>query len=252
MRLTNLFFFKILRGAILEVVGKWRPLLQALVLPAALMMAANYATQYVMRRHFEATGSIEGLTVLAYSQLGVWILLYALFGMSSHRIILTGGDSLPHRFGIYWTMRETRFLGWLVLVGIIHMLLTFPFQYAIAYLRPYVPPEYIPWQIATYVPMLLATYMDGRVSMVLPATAVGERSSIVESWHWTRGRGLHIAAALLIAAVASDLLAIGTRAVLEDLPLAARLVSHVLNFPLVAVAVGIISVSYRELRPVDS
>ncbi len=248
MGLTELFFVKILRGAVVEVIGKWRPLLRALTVPAVLMIGTSYATQYLLQWHFSTYGSFEGLKVLGYVQAGVWLLLYVLFGISCHRIILLGDTSLPNRFGLYWTLRETRFLGWAVLVGAIHMLIIYLFKVTAIYLPFFGPPEYKYWQITWYLPMLLATYIDGRISLVLPATAVDQRSSIVESWRLTRGRGLHIAAALLITAFASDLLGSAIISFLKELGLAARLVSNAINFPLVAVAVGIVSITYRELR----
>lgn len=244
MGLTDVFFVRILRGAVFEVVTRWRPLLRALILPTVLIMALTYTTQYLMQWQYATYGSMEGLKALGYLQFAVWLLLYALFAMSCHRVILLGEESLPSRYGIYWTMRETRFLGWVVLVGTVYMLLVFPFQVATLYL----PRSWWDWQLMWYLPTLLATYIDGRISLVLPATAVGERSSIVESWRLTRSRGLHIAAALFIAAVATDLVSMGTRFVLQDVPQVAQLVSNVLKFPLVAVAVGIISVTYRELN----
>jgi hypothetical protein len=237
------FVVRILRAAVVEVVARWRPLLRALLLPAVLMTATSLATQYLMRWYYTTHGAMEPTVWLGYIQAFVWLVLYVLFGMSCHRVILLGEGSLPSRFGIYWTMRETRFLGWVVLLGAVHMLLTFPFQVAALYWQP----EFNPWLITWYVPLLLATYIDGRISMVLPATAAEEPSSIVKSWQLTRGKGLHIMAALFIAALASDVVAQVTRNVLEDLPQTARLVSSAINFPLVAVAVGILSVTYREL-----
>lgn len=248
----QLFFVRILRGAVFEVITRWRPLLCALILPAVLMIATSNATQYLMRWHYATHGSIEGVQVLGYVQLVVSLLLHTLFAMSCHRIILLSDEPLPRRFGIYWTMRETRFLGWVVLVGMIYMLMSFPFISAATYLRLYLPPDSFYWHINAYVPILLATYVDGRISLVLPATAVGERSSIIESWRLTSGKGLHIAAALLVAAIASDFVGSGINRLMEDLPQVARLVSSMLTFPLVAIAVGIISITYRELSANES
>jgi hypothetical protein len=244
MGLTDLFFVRILRGAVVEVVGKWRPLLRALILPAVLMTATSLAALYAMVWYFDMGGSMKRLAVLGYTQFVIWLLLYVLFGMSCHRIILLGEGSLPSRFGIYWTMRETRFMGWVILVGTISMLVVYPFQFATLYLPPYS----IHWSITWYVPLVLATYIDGRISMVLPATAVGERSSIVESWRLTRGKGLHIMAALFIAALATDLVGMGIKTIFDGVPIVSQVVSRAINFPLVAVAVGIISVTYRELN----
>ena len=124
------------------------------------------------------------------------------------------------------------------------MLLSMPLQTAALYMQQ---SWYTDWWIAWYLPVLPAIYVDGRISLVLPATAVGERSNIVESWRMTRGNGLDIAAALLIATIATALVGISVRWLIGDFPHLARLVSNMLNFPLVAVAVGIISVTYREL-----
>ena len=37
--------------------------------------------------------------------------LYAVFATIVHRVVLLGDHALPSRWGIFWTERETRFLG---------------------------------------------------------------------------------------------------------------------------------------------
>lgn len=228
---------RILWEAISEVYEKREPLLRALTLPAALMVVLTGL-------YLRAGSDIEA----HWFVYGVWLLIYAVFAVSCHRIILLGDDSLPNPYGLYWSMRETRFLGWFILIIIIYTLLSLPLTIAAALLPGWLQSMQLSW----YLPIFLTAYFEGRISMVLPATAVDKRSSISHSWRMTRGYGVIIAIALFAVAVVMDLIIITTNYVLPDSPQLAKVVSDVLGFPLVAVAVGVLSVTYRELAKAES
>jgi hypothetical protein len=223
---------RILWEAVSEVLQKREPLLRALTLPAALMVVLTGL-------YLRAGTNIEAYWFLY----GVWLLIYAVFAVSCHRIILLGDDSLPNAYGLYWSMRETRFLGWFILVVIIYTLVSLPLRIATTLL----PGWFHALQLSWYLPIFLTAYFEGRISMVLPATAVDERSNIFHSWRITRGYGMAIAIALFLVALVMDLIIITTNFVLPDSPRLAKVVSDALGFPLVAVAVGVLSVTYRRL-----
>lgn len=228
---------RILWEAISEVLEKREPLLRALTLPAVLMV--------VLTGLYLRAGANTGAHWFLY---GVWLLIYAVFAVSCHRIILLGADSLPNAYGLYWSARETRFLGWFILVAIIYTLLSLPLYVATLIL----PGWFHDLQLSWYLLLFLTAYIEGRISMVLPASAVDERSSISDSWRMTQGYGLAIAVALFAVALVMNLIIIATDYVLPGSPHLAKLVSDVLGFPLVAVAVGVLSVTYRALTKSSS
>ena len=128
--------------------------------------------------------------------------LYALFATVVHRVVLLGEQSLPNRWGIFWTERETRFLGWLIGIWFLHVALSFPTGIiAVAFSMAFTG-----WDgawVATILGYLVAAYFDGRFGLVLPATAIDRRSSFRESWAMSRGKGMMIAMALVVPAIIS-------------------------------------------------
>lgn len=226
----------ILKSAITEVADNIQPLFLALVLPAI-------GSTIVLLLWME----------LGHLQIAQWLLLaasvffYALFATSCHRIILLGSQSLPNRYGIYWSLRETRFAGWLIIIGIIYGAISTPFQVATMHL----PQVFHDWQLSWYLPVFAASYFEGRISMVLPATAVDQKLNVAGSWYLTRGRGMAIAMALFATILVMDFLTVLTERVLfKDLIFVGRTIGSLLVFPFIALAVAILSVVYREVSSV--
>jgi len=230
---TGLHPITILQDAISEVSSKWPALLRALALPAS---GTAMATILVLKDGYSAN--------LQWALVIPMLAFYALFATSCHRIILLGAESLPNEFGIYWSYRETRFAGWLVVVAIAYAVVSAPFQLLFMATPQFLSDLHISW----YLHVFVATYFEGRFSMVLPATAVDQRMDLRGSWYLTRGSGLAIAVALFIPALGMDLLHILVASLLEEHSLLlATLVSEILIFPIIAVAVGVLSVTYRAV-----
>ena len=230
---TGLRPIAILQDAISEISSKWRALLYALVLPAS---GSAIATVLVLKYGYST--NVQWMLVVPM------LAFYALFATSCHRIILLGAESLPNEFGLYWSYRETRFTGWLVVVAIVYALLSAPF----ALLFMATPQLLHDLQISWYLQVFVASYFEGRFSMVLPATAVDQKMDLRGSWYLTRGSGLAIAVALFIPALGMDFLHLLVANLLEEHSfLLATLVSEILVFPMIAVAVGVLSVTYRSV-----
>jgi len=226
----------ILKSAISEVADNSQPLFLALVLPT---IGSTTVTLLWIE--------------LGHLRLAQWLLLaasvyfYALFATSCHRIILLGSQSLPNRYGIYWSLREARFAGWLIIIAIIYGAISFPFQ--IATMR--LPQVFHDWQLSWYLPAFAASYFEGRISMVLPATAVDQKLDLPGSWYLTRGRGLAIAIALFATILVMDFLTVlAERVFFKDFIFVGRTFGTLLVFPFIALAVAILSVVYREVSSV--
>jgi hypothetical protein len=223
----------ILIEATTEVVEKRFELLRALIFPVA-----GSTSVLLFGHRMGPPGLSQWLLVAAY------FVFYALFAVSCHRIILLGKNSLPNEFGLYWTLRETRFAGWLFVIFVVYTALAFPFGLATLLLPQQVVVTQIPWYLWTFI----MTYFEGRISMVLPAAAVEQRMNLPSSWYLTRGHGLAIAIALFIPALAIDMITLVVNRILfRDAPIAGEVIESILVYPLVAIAVGVISVTYRKV-----
>jgi len=177
---------------------------------------------------------------------------YVMFATICHRIVLLGDKTLPNRWGLFWSVRETRFLGWLIVLGVIAAAVSLPIWYSVL-LLPFSAMKWSLLLITTFACVMASIYFDGRFGLVLPATAVGNRLNPIKSWRFTTGNGWSIFGALMIPVLATRLIDY----LLFDLLLdtASLIVSFfrgLLFYPLIAVGIVVITIAYRELAiPAD-
>ncbi len=226
----------VVEQAFIETERHWRALLKALLIPAILTTALPLA--------IPETGESLGWSTLLAALSGAIGVMYA---VSCHRILLVGETSLPNRYGIYWTQRETRFIGWSIAIGLLALFAMMPLGIVFGLDAVGDLTGIVGWLkgLAIYVP---AAYVISRLSMVFPATAIDLRPSLEESWYLTRNNGWRLTVALalpglLIYAVAYAF----NRAVgIPEGPLASTFLA--LCFCLVgAVEITVLSVSFRFL-----
>jgi hypothetical protein len=228
--------FALVVEAINEIVGKRATLLGAAFLPiAGIFLIDALATE---------------ITASAWSQFAILLVtfpLYALFATVVHRVVLLGEHSLPNRWGIFWTERETRFLGWLIGVWLLYFALSLPTGMLALVFSKGVTGWDVAW-IATILSYILVAYFQGRFSLVLPATAIDRRSNFKESWAMSRGKGIMIALALVIPAmilIPIEWVLYG--AVDDTFKPIVDLVWMLLVLPIFAVEIAIISLAYNKL-----
>ena len=171
----------------------------------------------------------------------------ALFATVVHRVVLLGEDSLPNRWGLFWSERETRFLGWLIGIWFLFFALSLPTGILTAVFSKKMIGWDVAW-IATILSYILVAYFQGRFSLVLPATAIDKRSNFRESWAMSRGKGMIIAVALVIPAMILIPLEWALYGTVDDTfrPIA-DFVWMLLVFPLFAVEIAIISLAFDKL-----
>lgn len=173
--------------------------------------------------------------------------LYALFATVVHRVVLLGERSLPNRYGIFWTERETRFLGWFIGIWFLYFALSLPTLVISLVFSEVFTDWNVAW-VATLLSYMLVAYFEGRFSLVLPATAIDRRSNFKESWAMSRGRGMLIAVALVIPAVILIPIEWALYGVVND---AVRpivdLIWMFLVLPIFAVEIAIISLAFDKL-----
>ncbi len=176
----------IIREAIVIPWHKRATMFWALLPISVVLIAANMIGPLVQ----EELGWIATLIRIAI----LW-LAGALFAIACHRLILLGSESVP-KYGLAsWTPRETRFVGWSLLVlgfaAFIGFIVSIPVSILTMSLlvKSQTPPE--PWimsacGILAWIP---GFYLFARLSILLPATAVDERPSVVWARKLTKGNG---------------------------------------------------------------
>lgn len=228
--------FALVVEAISEVVRKRIKLLGAAFLPIAGIFLIDALSA-------EMTRSVLSQLLLQL----ITLPLYALFATVVHRVVLLGEDSLPNRWGIFWSERETRFLGWLIGIWFLYFALSLPTAILALVFSERITGWNVAW-VATILTYILVAYFQGRFSLVLPATAIDRRSNFRESWAMSRGKGMVIAMALVIPAMILIPVEWALYGAVDDTfrPIA-DLVWMLLVFPIFAVEIAIISLAFDKL-----
>ena len=231
-----------------EIYRNWAVLSLAVVLPILCSSAIRMAcVAYACSADNDP--SITTTTLFSFARLP----FYVMFATICHRIVLLGEESLPNRWGLFWSVRETRFLAWLVAFGVITFVVSAPIWYSV-WLLPFWALEWFlewsPLSISFFACVLASTYIDGRFGLVLPATAVGNRMNPLSSWRFTAGNGWSIFVALLIPILITRLIDYVLFNLLFDTSsLIVNFFRGLLYFPLIAVGVIVITIAYRKLVP---
>ncbi|MBW2290817.1 MAG: hypothetical protein JRG94_00745 [Deltaproteobacteria bacterium] len=231
----------IVSGAIIEVGKNWRVLLRAMILPAVAMSMIQSAIAFF------------GLDT--WRNFALWVALcpaYVLFATSCHRVVLLGEGSIPSRWGVYWTARETRFAGWYFATSSIAVVIAFPVAFIGIFVVTLVGPadlsDYAVWTLgAVFVGPFM--YFVSRASLVLPATAIDQRLSLESAWNLSHNNGWRLTASLAIPALlptAVHKLYVSTLGIPEGL---ASLIAFILWYSVGAIGIAILSVAYRTLAP---
>ena len=237
----------LLQEAALEIYNKRAALLTAVLLPILISTAIQMACwQYVCVPDEQSTKS-GTIILMSIAR----VPFYVMFATICHRVVLLGAASLPNKWGLFWSFRETRFLGWLFVLALIAFLLSIPVYYLAALVQMTAPdwtPGWYTTTIAMYLGLLLTAYIDGRIGLVLPATAVGDRLNLTRSWRITAENGWSIFFALVIPALLIQLIEfVLFRLVLNLSSVVGAVASDLLLYPLIAVGVVVLTIAYRDL-----
>ena len=231
---------KVVAGAFLVPWWRRRAFARALVVPVLLIFAYSVAWEYLRPTVF------PWLTWLVAC--GTYGLLFTLFAVRCHRLVLLDPQAVAREWQPRWTWRETRFFMWVAgfwLFGIVGMvvLLTVVLNAwgAIAGHRSIE----LEWtEQAVRVALL---YPFGRLCVMFPATAV-ERPAVPDvrwAWQLTRGNGWRL---MIVVGALPWLFSLLTSAVYrsEATTLEWVLVG-LLGLALLAVQIAALSISYQEL-----
>lgn len=147
-----------------------------------------------------------------------------------------------------WTWRETRFLGWFVLVYGLVMLVTWIGAVAFVAVLLSALPKSVGDGLGVLVPpvaMVFSTYLFARWAVVFPAAAVDARMDLKGAWELTRGNGLRM---MVIAGGLPWALRYASWWLYRDEPALAEVVLiTILGTALIAVEIAALSLAYRAL-----
>ncbi len=248
---TKLSSVALIREAATQIYEHRVALALAVILPILCSQALRMScVAYV------CAGDEPPSTLVYFSVMLARLPFYVMFATICHRVVLMGSDALPSRWGLFWSARETKFLGWLFVLGLIAFVLLQPIYYSLLVL----PLNLLPmddklwfltwaWPVGVLLVCLVpATYIDGRLGLVLPATAIGKRLNPLKSWKATTRNSGAIFLALLVPTLVVeviDFLLFGLLIRTDSLVL--TFLRGLLYYPLFAVGIVIITIAYRQL-----
>jgi hypothetical protein len=212
-------------------------LLRTLIIPYLIIVALEAIQPLIVLKVGMVAGS--GLRILK-------LIVYALFAVSCHRLILLGDTSIP-KFGLIIPgKREFRFWGWTVLIGICIMIVTgviFVINAGLLKLLMSVFDVYIPPVIDPII-FLLVAYVTSRLSLIFPAIAIDKHPNFDWAWNQSRNNGWRLFVLIVLPLVSIS----GIHYLIKDessLFLNGLVVFF--SFSLTVLGIIFISLSYKEL-----
>jgi hypothetical protein len=161
-------------------------LIRRTVLPILLIyVLIHLIVDYSTNGHFSALLNLPFvLLLLAVPIIGVLILmLFTIIAVNSHRTYLLEGEEKSKT--TFFSAREWRFLGWILLISIIYFFIDgfftkiadrfFPEDIETTELNYVV--EFLRWTI-----YMVPTYVWCRFAMIYPATAIDKKLTLGEAW----------------------------------------------------------------------
>jgi hypothetical protein len=181
-------------GTLAHLIEKRAALSQALVIPAVLLAVLDLTDA-----RLDAGGWPLSLAYTVAS-----VLVYCVFAVSCHRIILLGSSSLPNPWGCYFTWRELRYLGWSLLIPLMAIAILLPSIVALVALHAVLPESISQFKLSGGLVILLGVmlvYAMARALLVFPAVAIDQRPTMSRVWRLSAGNGWRLTFALIIPGI---------------------------------------------------
>jgi hypothetical protein len=171
-------------------------------------------------------------------------ILWILFAVICHRLVLLGLRPIDVARVPGWGLRETLFLGWLLLLWLIIMPIVYGFLMVFGA---------IVGQFSTalfdasylYVALVIGTYFFARLSLAFPATAIDVRTNPLKVWRQTRGNGWRLVVVIGVFPWAFGQIAAFISG--DEPGVAKAVLVTALTTVFLAFEIAALSLSYREL-----
>lgn len=188
--------------------GGASPLQLSETVKAAVMQL--WAERILILKMLVLAGLANGLLTWAFSTMDAeeelgWIyvlapqiLIYTLLAVRVHRIVLAGGGGKQN--WLRWTWRETRFLGWLVVVYFYWTLMLVPVIAGVGVASDFKLFSQGVWldALAITLATVPGAYVFVRLAFLLPATAMDQKRNLQWAWELSKGNGWRLVALLWI------------------------------------------------------
>jgi len=186
---------------------------------------------------------------------GFWALsapFYALFAVVCHRTVILGAGSLPSSVGIFWSERETRFVGWTIALTILGWFSAFLFGFLALIVPRSAFGMSTPW-LPFLTLGLLFGYFYARLSLVFPATAVDHTTSLSIAWNTSSGHGARMVSAFVIVLIpAIAIYYMAAELILDPNGILSQVVGNIIWYLILALSICLLSVIYRVLSGMET
>ena len=181
-------------GQALQAIAKeWRALLKAVAVPALGIASVSVFFQrypeYVEAVLPNSSSFLQDMLQIIPETV-VPASVGVLIAISCHRLVILGVDSLPSALGLFWSGRETRFLGRVFGIVGIALIVLLPLTFLEIPLYNLLGFSLLP-PVVLGIP--IAGYICARLSLVFPATAISQRPTFADSWRLSRSNGWRLA-----------------------------------------------------------
>jgi hypothetical protein len=202
MKINRLPISEIFVESILLVKDKYLELLRlGMPLIVVSFFSTIYSTYYSESGESVSTISLSGTLIGLVHAL---TLLLATIG--AHRVFIMPDDQVTKTKPLRWTWRETRFLGWWIVLALVVVLIALPLPILFIGLNSVVPSAISVTEGGGYGEIILSSlfiimyYLLARLSLVLPATAIDQKGKSLK-WSWRLSQGNSIRLLIIIGGI---------------------------------------------------
>ncbi len=208
--LHRLPVWEISREAVLAIAKDWKALLKAIAVPTVVVAGAHVVSihEYFVVSIQDYLEDVKYVVQVKYAVQNVLNLVGIAVGMviaiSCHRLVILGVDSLPSAWGLFWSGRETRFLGWTFLIAFSLGAVVLPIPFVFRELSPNLslsPNLRALAALVFTVSVFCGGYVSARLSIVLPATAIDQRPTLKGSWRLSRSNGWRLGLVVFLPSI---------------------------------------------------
>jgi hypothetical protein len=176
--------------------------------------------------------------------------LFVVLAITCHRLVLL--DPVSIEVGPRWSWRETRFLAWIIVLGLSFVVATFvlstPILNVLLWTGLQPTDTRLGWSV--YAGQVLALCIVSRLFLVFPATAVDRRVNLKWAWRLSKNNGWRLAIIVAVLPwVLSNLVWLLYR---EDETVFEDVLITFLGSAIIVFEVAALSLSYRELVKEDA
>lgn len=239
----------------------------ALLIPAVILNLSSGYMLSVIQQGPENGNISEFASTLAKLNILALILhpfIYAIAAVSVHRIIILGKDSLPSRWGVYFSLRELKYIGWgficyapvivvsATIVPRLAIFLTSNIEESMFFLNPRFVYENLAL-IMNFSTIFLAAAFLSIFGLVLPGTAIEGFYSLKKAFTESKNIRIPLFISLLSIAIVVKLVGQGLRLFVTSInilngSIIPNFINSLVIFILGIFGIALLSVTYEIIK----